>query len=172
MPGLINRFPRGLLGLLDAKTGGKTPQAIADMVIPQLDIERYYLAQFSEAIIDTSGAVAGVGSIFGASFLLDCPNDEIWIVSHYAVLSSIALAAGETLGLVPSIRFRTNAGGTVDVDLAAALTVGQGPLLWSRCTANRSFVMGPGDRLGAFIYNRVVYAGLVLFQAQVNKIKI
>jgi len=171
MPGLINTYPRGLLGLLDAKTSGRTPEALGDQVSMILDVFPFYQAQRRETISGNTAAVAGGGAIFPTSGF-SVPQDEIWFVVGYNVVANAALAATEFLGFVPVHRSQNTAGNTADVHLAPALVAGSTTPVQPASAAQRPFLAIAGDQLGAFIYHRAVYAGTLRMDAMIVRIKI
>lgn len=171
MPGLINRFPRGLLGLLDAKTNGKTPEGLGDLVAPVLDVFPHYIAAMREAQTDTSGAIAGTGLVFGTNGRLTCPSDQIWYVDQFQVRTSVALGAGEIVGMVPVQRSPNIIGTNSDFDLAPPVTAGLVGTL-ARNSARAPFWVLPGDFLGALLYERTNYAGTVRLDIQFSRLQI
>lgn len=76
--GAINRVPRGLLPLLDAKTMGQTPPDLASVVQPTLELFELYAADIPfevTAATDTSTPVAG-----GLLAPVTVPAGEVWLV--------------------------------------------------------------------------------------------
>lgn len=167
----INTYPRGLLGFLDAKSNGKTPTGLADDVRMVLDAFPYYLAQREEAIASSSIAVAAVGPIF-PTVDFDVPPGELWYVDHFGLISSATLAAGETLGVQMSLRQKTVAGQDRDHLLSDQLAAGSATGTSVTARAARPFMAMPGNSLGAFVYNRTVFAGTLAFRAAIIRISI
>ena len=82
---VINRVPRGLLGLLDAKTSGNTPGTFREDLQPVIDLTDYYETDIPQAVIvETDNAVNTAG--FHAGVVV--PDGELWLV--YAVSSTVA----------------------------------------------------------------------------------
>lgn len=147
----FNRYPLGLLGLLDAKVQGKTPSELADFTQATLDIERYLLEQAIEVLTDTTAVVAAVGRVFGAAGTLTVPQDQLWVVHQYAVRPQGAYAAGTTYRFAGMYE-ANRAVGTVSVGSFVVTDTIQGTA-GERPTAGNSpesFIAGPGDRLGAW----------------------
>lgn len=151
MPRPFNRYPLGLLGLLDAKVRGQTPNELADVTQPVLELERYLLEQQIEVVTDTTAVVAAVGRVFGAAATLTVPQDELWFVHQYAVRPQGAYAAGTTYRFAGMYE-ANRAVGTVSVGSFVVTETIQGTT-GERPTAgnlNQPFLAGPGDRLGAW----------------------
>lgn len=95
--GMINRVPKGLLGVLDAKTLGRTPEDLAPVVTGVMDLTAYYENDIPQTIVSASdAAVAAVGDFAP----ITVPEGELWLV--YAVSSIVAAqAAGDALFCQP-----------------------------------------------------------------------
>lgn len=152
MPRPFNRYPLGLLGLLDAKVQGKTPSELADFTQATIDIERYLLEQQIEVITDTTAVVAAVGRVFGAAGTLTVPQGELWVVHQYAVRPQGAYAAGTTYRFAGMYE-ANRAVGTVSVGSFVVTDTIEGTV-GERPTAGNNpqdyFIAGPGDRMGAW----------------------
>lgn len=76
--GAINRVPSGLLGLLNAKTLGRTPPDLSPVVDPVLDTYRHYLANIpvQKALNSQTGIVAPT---YAADTVV--PAGELWAVT-------------------------------------------------------------------------------------------
>lgn len=149
MPRPFNRYPLGLLGLLDAKVRGQTPNELSDFTQATLDVERYLLEQSIEVITDTTAVVTAVGRVFGAAGTLQVPQDELWFVHQYAVRPQGAYAAGTTYRFAGMYE-ANRAVGTVSVGSFICTetiqgTTGERPAAGN---GNKYFLAGPGDRLG------------------------
>lgn len=146
-----NRYPVGLLGLLDAKIRGFTPNELADVTYATLDITQFLLQQNTEAANDLTAAIGAVGRFFGANLTLVVPNDEIWFVHAVMTRPSAVLGAGTTYrffvcqdtalaaGVSPQCLFMRSDKGSG--------TTGEQPTTWT----GRPFLMAPGDRIGVFV---------------------
>ncbi len=151
MPRPFNRYPLGLLGLLDAKIQGRTPSELSDFTQATIDIERYLLEQAIEVVTDTTAVVAAVGRVFGVAAVLTVPQDELWYVHQYAVRPQGAYAAATTYRFAGMYE-ANRAVGTVSVGSFVVTDTIQGTTS-ERPTAGNSpegFIAGPGDRLGAW----------------------
>lgn len=146
-----NRYPEGLLGLLDAKTRGQTPNELSDFTQATLELAPFLLEQGKEAVNDLTAAIGAVGRFFGANLSLVVPNDEIWYMDAVMARPSGALGAGTTYrfyvchdtalatGVSPQCLFMRSAQG--------AGTTGEQPA----AQTGAPFIMGPGDRIGVFV---------------------
>lgn len=171
MASRIQTHARGLLGLLDAKTGGVTPTLLADAVQMQLDTFPFYLAQRRETISSNTAAVAADGAIFfTAGFSV--PQDEIWYVAAFSIAVNSALIATEFMGFIPIHRSQNVAGNTADVHLAAGLVAGSTVGTRPETCAQAPFWAIAGDQLGAFMYHRAVYTGTLRGDAMILRIRI
>lgn len=169
--GIVNTYPRGLLGLLNAKTGGRTPQDVTETVQTVLDIFPFYAAQMRETVSANSLAIAGTGAIFPTTGFA-VPNDEIWLVLGYSAAMNGVLAVAEFLGFTLIRRSLNNAGNSADLILTPQLTTGLTTGLLPQASAQSPFLMIPGDQLGASIYHRVATVNTIRFDAEIVAMQI
>lgn len=101
MAGALNRWPVGLLGFLDLKVGGRYPQSLGDVVVPQLELWQQYVNQqlFStqltaptDPLIASDSGGATYGFTAGSPLALPVsggqvavPQDEIWYVRQFSI---------------------------------------------------------------------------------------
>lgn len=169
--GIVNTYPRGLLGLLNAKTGGRTPQDVTETVQMILDIAPFYTAQMRQTVSSNSGPIAGVGAIFPlAGFAV--PNDQVWLVQAYSAVMNGALAAAEFLGFTLIRRSLNSAGNTADLILTPQMVSGVTTGLIANASCQLPFLMIPGDQLGAQIYHRVATVNTIRFDAEIVALQI
>lgn len=96
--GAVNRYPQGLLGLLSAKTDGKTPDQASETLSPTLDLTPFYLSGISLSIAEASES----GSTIGTFADIEVPTGETWMV--YAIESRMtAVTAGDTGHVAPEM---------------------------------------------------------------------
>jgi len=81
MAGEINRFPEGLLAVLDLKTRGNTPSGLGDQVTPGLDMLPYYELNRGWSVAQASSNAVG-GSYTPT---IQVPNAEVWLVRAVSV---------------------------------------------------------------------------------------
>lgn len=81
--GVINRFAQGALDLIGAKSDGRLPNQLGEVVNPTLDMSRFYKAQrFDQA------SNAGTFLFTGTGPILSVPNTEAWeVLSFFGQLS-------------------------------------------------------------------------------------
>lgn len=151
MPRPYNRYPEGLLGLLDAKVGGRTPAELGDTTIPTLELTPFLLQQAQESVNDLTAAIGAVGRFFGTNLSLVVPDNELWYVDAVMARPSAVLGAGTTYrffvchdtalasGVSPQCLFMRSDKGSG--------TTGEQP----SCMTGPPFIMGPGDRIGVFV---------------------
>lgn len=106
MPAFINRFPQGLLGLLDLKTQGVNPSLLGEIVTPVLELSNFY-ALNSRASNSQSSTLTGLGVTAGAYANLVVPQGELWVLYNLtAHLAAAPLGAAATfscgVGYVPT----------------------------------------------------------------------
>lgn len=93
---IVNRVPKGWLGLLDAKTQGQTPKDPIQQLAPVMDLTPNYLADIP---LETTAALesASAADIGTNIAIVTVPPGELWYV--YGV-SGEAVAPSSTLKLV------------------------------------------------------------------------
>lgn len=108
---IINRVPKGWLGLLDAKTQGRTPKEPLGDLSPVIDLTQNYLADIPMEVAQGQSAGPFLGSTFDATITV--PAGELWYVyagsaeSFTAVFDqytypalAVAAAGGSTIVLL------------------------------------------------------------------------
>ena len=109
---IINRVPRTLLPLLDAKTLGNTPKQIADVVSPILDLSEMYAADIPYAVAENfSTGQPALGSLIAP---VTVPAGETWLV--YAVSNRFVATGNQTVVL--GISFDTSSDNSAVVHLS------------------------------------------------------
>lgn len=156
MPYPFNRYPVGLLGLLDAKVQGKTPRLLQETTQAGVELTPFLLEQGIESLNDLTANIGAVGRFFGTNLNLVVPDQQLWYVHACSARPNAALAAGTTytvqvihetaLANGPStqclyVRSEAQTGGVGTQPFA-----GNGP----------PFLMSPGDRIGAYFAQVVV----------------
>lgn len=85
----INRFPDGLLALLDLKTRGQTPNSLNQVVAPGLDMLPFYELGQGMDWVQNAGNTAALN----ATAPVIVPAGEIWLVRQaYIKLQALAVA--------------------------------------------------------------------------------
>lgn len=143
----FNVYLRGLLGLLDAKVGGKPPSEFEDTLRVVLDAQQFLVAQRQEVLLMTTAAYATLGTKLDATGLGVVPDSEIWLVHRYSCKQTVVLAAAEFHCFHPTLQGRSTAGTNVTQALSNNFrisTVGDRPIV----VAQAPFIALPGDTLG------------------------
>lgn len=152
----FNRYPVGLLGLLDAKVQGKTPNELAQYTYPVLELAAFLLEQGQESLNDLTANIGAVGRFFGTNGNLVVPDNEIWWVHSVSARPNAALAAGTTYTVVPVHETALALGPSIQCLYPRAEpqtgTVGQQPFSGN----STPFLCSPGDRLGAYFAQAVI----------------
>jgi hypothetical protein len=93
MKGLIQRFPSGLLALLNIKSD-ETPRLLEETLAGSLDLEKYYLSERLEVVTATL-----VGTTLQINQTIPVPAGESWFLyGVHAIASSITAASSVMLG--------------------------------------------------------------------------
>jgi hypothetical protein len=156
MAGPIQVIPRGLLGMLQLKSGGNNPSQLNETVQPVIDLYPQYkesLAQYQPlgGIALASGAV---GPNFFAPLAIIVPDNEIWWCMNYGIYTGLMPVATDDCVFAPLMR--TTRVGSIRIELCPNAT--PMPVAPSVAAANRQkfagasgFWMPPGSELGFFI---------------------
>lgn len=118
--GTINRVPKGLLPLLDAKTLGRTPSESLDVLQPTLELGSFYATDIPYQIgVNFSLVVDAVGSYAPVTV----PDGKLWMVYNVGyVFTALAAGGGRVQGW---IRFRPSSA-AIGVPFGESLQVGTG----------------------------------------------
>lgn len=101
----INRVPRGFLGVLDAKTGGRSPAQMSPVLGPSIDMTPWYLADIPlQRAVGSDSAPNIVSPSLFCSVLI--PPTELWAVYGIAISVDQATSANWCF---PSVGFRPSA---------------------------------------------------------------
>lgn len=148
----INRVPAGLLGLLDIKSMGATPNRIEQRIRPIVDLQRFWSAQGRQFKFNTPGTVSvnNVGIFISNELVV--PPGKAWLVeSHMAFAST--LGAGAQLAFAATI-FGPNNQYIMAAPLTNTYAVGNQPMSSLNFDGN-IFVALPGYKFGCHV---AVYA--------------
>jgi hypothetical protein len=140
--GTIQRYPLGLLGLVDLKDMGQGPNTFSETLQPTIDATKYYLLS---RVGQNSGQAANVNAtgFFAATGLL-IPIQTVWAVDFITAVPSAVLGAATTTRFRLAVA-RSNGTSIMSFGDLASGTVGERP------TANaRDLYFTPGDQLGIF----------------------
>jgi hypothetical protein len=76
--GIVNRYARGLLSLLDSQTQGDTPSSMSDVIAPTMDLsELMFAAKGLEVTVVTETAAPSSLGLFAVNRV---PAGEMWVV--------------------------------------------------------------------------------------------
>lgn len=98
---VVNRVAKGLLGILDAKTGGQLPSGLSGELTGGIEMLDLYLADIPLEGEDVAGFL-GSGDLFVFSNPVTVPNGELWAVKSVSttVVASSGSADWEALPAV------------------------------------------------------------------------
>jgi len=148
--GPIQVQPAGLLGLLQLKSWGERPNILQGSVLPNLDMEPWWLRGSLEPLV-ISAAPVNLGPMpagFTLIGLSTLPTNEWWFVHWLNVFLQGTTAAAEVLEASIGVVFQSNALGAIpDFTVARTqmLPTGTAPVAGS-LTA-RGFWVPPGSQL-------------------------
>lgn len=144
----INRVPAGLLGLLDVKSMGATPNRIEQRIRPIVDMQPYWSAQGRQFVANTPGTVSVNNVGIFISNQLVVPAGKCWLVeSHMAFAST--LGAGATLAFAATI-FGPNNQYIIAAPLTSTYATGNQPMSCLEF-GGRAFVALPGYKFGCHV---------------------
>lgn len=95
---IVNRFPQGLLGLLQSKTTGQTPSEAEQKLQLSLDLLPFYLSGISLRAANQPEAT----NTTGVKALVSVPPAETWAVVAVSA-NALSLNAGDICNLQPVI---------------------------------------------------------------------
>lgn len=155
MVGRVARYPAGLLGLLDLKTGGQSPPDFGSVLLPTLEAFPFYVNSLIRNRTGSWSVAAGVSGfqLLGAVLTETGPTDgHVWYVRNLGIWSSTVAVAAESyigrLSVLPS-GIGTTAGQVFD---GAPLTITP----TQRGAAGvGNFWMQPGDKIALFTEENV-----------------
>jgi len=147
---VVNRVPRGLLGLLDAKTQGQTPADTNGVLSPVIDLTPNYLADIPLQVAQANNVGNAVGTLYGT---VTVPNGELWYV-YVVATEGIATAAG-AMNVIPVLV--AAASGVLSVPLQK-MEAGLGAYAaaesqTSVATFPDALLVGPGTRFATRVTN-------------------
>lgn len=169
----FNKYPLGLLGLLDAKVRGRTPNILTDETQAGIDLVPFLLEQNAESLNDLTAVPGAVGRFFGTNATLTVPDQQLWWVHNFSCRPDGVLAAGTTQA-VRCVHETSLAAGVLTVNLLVRSDEAVGTAGVQPFTGTASpFLMGPGDRLGVFISTLVLgTARAVQLYAKISRLTI
>lgn len=76
--GIVNRYAKGLLHILDSQTQGDTPSSMGDVIAPTMDVTEHLLAAKVSTIDQTSAVFIALGQSIGPIV----PAGEMWFLRN------------------------------------------------------------------------------------------
>jgi hypothetical protein len=143
----IQRFPRGLLGLLGTQAGGDTPQQLSPIAGGVVDLLPFYTADLRRTAQANVGNVGAAGTLFVGSSVVACPVGEMWLV-HEAGAQCTAAAPAATTARIALALERLQ--GTTVVYAFDERAVATGEIVNVSLHFEVPLVMLPGDVWGIF----------------------
>lgn len=173
-PPPINRLPLGFLGLLDIKSGGRSPQEAAAFLQPVLDMSRFYVESSPEFINFNDTGVASAGGSFRNGFTV--PQNEAWFVTNYAVKWVFNAIANEICNAVPAISTPSTPGISVPLGPAADTTMTTSLATNAKVGAAaiyRPFLANPGDRIGCLTMQIITATSITLvYSGRIQRLRV
>jgi hypothetical protein len=172
---MINRFPEGLLALLDLKTRGQAPGLLSDTVNGELPMLPFYeLGQVARWYNVFGNAVAGSANIF-----LQVPAGEVWLVRALNLRVTctaagayagalLAYAIGDGAGVQPGAVRSTSELGDGGAGL---LTMATGQIIDLPWQPSQPLLAGPGTNFSAIPYTVSIGTFSQLVQVLCTKYK-
>lgn len=152
----FNRYPVGLLGLLDAKVRGQTPNELEQYTCASVELTPWLLESGQECLNDETANIGAVGRFFGANGNLTVPNDQIWWVHAFSARPNAALAAGTTYTLQPVHETALSAGPIAQCLFPRGASASGTTAAQPFAASDEPFLASPGDRLGVYFAQVVV----------------
>jgi hypothetical protein len=171
-PGKIQRIPRGLLSFLQVSTSAEYPVALANQLLPTMDLTNWYGAE-GEHI---TGTGAAIGTVTGGTQLritatapnttlsdgtsMTVPQNEIWLVSEWLVQCFHA-AAGDFFDVSPAVYFH-NVSSSRFYSPATALSGDpniNAANIWAHRAIMRPVLLAPGEEVAMLVNRALAAAG-------------
>lgn len=110
----ILRVASGLSGLLSLRSGGKTPSALNETVVPTVDLRDLYVADQLDAVLcqDVAPAIGTRNLLdFSTGLIETVPPGEFWFMHGFT--GFCAVAAATAISFVLGIRPRSTTAGPI-----------------------------------------------------------
>jgi hypothetical protein len=140
--GIVNRYAKGLLTVLDSQTQGDTPSSMGDVIAPTMDVSEFLLASKGSVQLQTQNIFIGLGQVVEAPV----PAGEQWWVRsvHLEVITRDAVVGNWVFALFAALP-------GIQVPLTSSFTMAMAAVFATSRTIfqdfNRPFVMKTGDAL-------------------------
>jgi hypothetical protein len=172
MPRPYNRYPLGLLGLLDAKVRGQTPNELGEITQPVVELGPFLLAQGAEVLTDNTAAIAANVNL-GAAALLTAPQDEVWYVHAFSARANAVLGAATTVRFQPlhqtALAIGTATAGLFTLAPGITATTGERPA----SSAKHPIIIAPGDQLGVLVTELILGVAFTMaLHAKISRLRV
>lgn len=146
---VVNRVPRGLLGLLDAKTQGQTPKDTLPDLQPSIDLTDNYVADLP---LQAEQGTAITSSVATTQAVVEVPAGQLWYV-FCVTTQSVSTGANRDGIAVPVLRSPVSGG--LQIPLETVYFTPQTLALGESHVVSRVFgkpwLVGPGTEFGSVI---------------------
>lgn len=143
MPARVQRYPLGLLGLLNIKDYGQGPSLFSDEISAVVDATQFYLAAQR---VTNGGQATAIGAVgFFASAGVTPQAQQLWACDYISAVPSAVLGAATTVTFRLAVS-RANGGGFLAIGDAVTGTTGGRPMARAA-----GVVLQPGDALGVWV---------------------
>jgi hypothetical protein len=163
MPRPYNRYPLGLLGLLDAKVRGQTPNELGEITQPVVELGPFLLAQGAEVLTDNTAAIAANVNL-GAAALLTAP---------FSARANAVLGAATTVRFQPlhqtALAIGTATAGLFTLAPGITATTGERPA----SSAKHPIIIAPGDQLGVLVTELILGVAFTMaLHAKISRLRV
>lgn len=145
-PLTIQRFPKGLLGLLGSQVGGDTPAELAPAAVAVLDILQFYGSDLRQNAQVNVGNLAVGGFTLISTNATSCASGEIRLLHEFSVQCSTAAPAATDITVAVAIQRAQ--GAPVMFTFEPRQNVQAGDFLALGVHFETPLLMLPGDALG------------------------
>lgn len=157
MPARVQRYPLGLLGLLNIKDYGQGPSLFSDEISAVIDATAFYLTAQRNGAGGQAGPINATG-FFGVAGIAPA-NQEVWQCDWVSAAPSAVLGAATTVRFRLALS-RANGARFYAISDAVTGTTGERPMAYAQ-----NIILTPGDVLGVWV--DAWTAGGVAFNANV-----
>lgn len=135
--GQVNRYPQGLLGLLQAKQLGATPAQSAPNLQYGIDLEKYYLS--GSGLYITTESYSGAVTVGDQYATITIPDGQTWAVLGVAAVATYVNASDQAR-MFPAIS-------SIREDVSGSLT--DGAMLLGDSAQFNTTAAGGGESIAA-----------------------
>lgn len=147
MGGPVTNLPRGLLGLLGAKTFGTSPSYLGETMVPTVDVGPMFSAnnyQFASDVVIGAILSGGNGQNWPLTGNMYTPIGKIRIPIAYGLI--VICGAGEALQITPTITLNTQTSRSTAI--GQPISVPASVTTWAGIALPPGLVLTPGMGFG------------------------